>query len=86
MLDLRKITREFLLNESKKEVSIKSLIQALEETLKNIRAASKTDQRRLEMASHNLRETKKLIKRMESKIEYLEEKLVLLEESSALEE
>ena len=86
MLDLRKITRKFLLNESKKEASLKSYLQAIEETLKNIRAASKTDQRRLEMASHNLRETKKLIKRMESKIEYLEEKLVLLEESSTLEE
>ena len=86
MLDLRKITREFLLSESQKDVSIKSLIQALEETLKNIRAASKTDPRRLEMASHNLREAKKLIRKMESKIEYLEERLVLLEESSALED
>jgi hypothetical protein len=38
------------------------------------------------MASHNLREAKKLIRKMESKIEYLEERLVLLEESSALED
>ena len=82
MVDLRKMAREFVLNEGRKVINWQTLVQSVDEALNGIRTSSLRDTRRVELAKHNLREIKKHLRRANEKIETLEEQLRILEEGS----
>ena len=82
MIDLRKMTREFLLGEGKGP-DWKAYIQSIEEALGAIRIRSQRDSRRVDLARHNLKEIKRYMRRMEEQVTMLEEKLKVLEEQNA---
>ena len=82
MVDLRKIAREFVLNEGRKVINWQTLVQSVDEALNGIRTSSLRDSRRVELAKHNLREIKKHLRRANEKIETLEEQLRILEEGN----
>lgn len=86
MVDLRKMAREFALNEGRKVINWQALIQSVDEALNGIRTSSLRDSRRVELAKHNLREVKKHLRRANEKIETLEEQLRILEEGNKKEE
>mgnify|MGYP001293921614 FL=1 len=86
MVDLRKMAREFVLNEGKKVINWQTLVQSVDEALNGIRTTSLRDSRRVELAKHNLREIKRHLRRANEKIETLEEQLRILEESNKKEE
>ena len=73
--------REFVLEESLADKDIFSYIQALEEYIKYSKPRTLTEKRRLSVAKQNLKEVKRFARRMEGKIEVLQEKLNILEES-----
>lgn len=81
MLDLRKMTRDFIMNEGKKSINWQALVQSVEEALGTIRTTSLRDSRRVELARHNIREIKRHLKKANERIETLEEELKLLEEN-----
>ena len=81
MLDLRKMTREFLLGEGKGP-DWKAYIQSIEEALGAIKIRSQRDDRRVQLARHNLKEIKRYMRRMEEQVTMLEEKLKVLEEQN----
>ena len=72
--------REFVLEESLADKDIFSYIQALEEYIKYSKPRTLTEKRRLSVAKQNLKEVKRFARRMEGKIEVLQEKLNILEE------
>jgi len=82
MIDLRKMTREFLLGEGKKP-DWKAYLQSIEEALGSIRIRTQKDGRRVELAKHNLKEIKRYMRRMEEQVTTLEEQLKVLEEQSS---
>jgi len=86
VVDLRKMAREFALNEGRKVINWQALIQSVDEALNGIRTSSLRDSRRVELAKHNLREVKKHLRRANEKIETLEEQLRILEEGNKKEE
>ena len=79
MIDLRKMTREFLLGEGKGP-DWKAYIQSIEEALGAIKIRSQRDDRRVQLARHNLKEIKRYMRKMEEQVITLEEKLKVLEE------
>ena len=79
-VDLRRMTREFLMGESKETHNVFAYIQALQETLKNFSPRSKTESRRLNIARDQLKEIKRHTRKLQNEVELLQEKLVLLEE------
>ena len=81
MIDLRKLTREFLLGEGKKP-DWKAYLQSIDEALGSIRIRTQKDSRRVELAKHNLKEIKRYMRRMEEQVTTLEEQLKVLEEQS----
>ena len=81
MLDLRKMTRDFIMNEGRKSINWQALVQSVEEALGTIRTTSLRDSRRVELARHNIREIKRHLKKANERIETLEEELKLLEEN-----
>lgn len=81
MIDLRKMTRDFIMNEGKKSINWQALVQSVEEALGTIRTTSLRDSRRVELAKHNIKEIKRHLKKANERIEVLEEQLKLLEES-----
>ena len=82
MIDLRKMTREFLLGEGAAP-DWKAYVQSIEEALSNIRIGSQRDSRRVSLARHNLREIKRHLRRMEERVNTLEEQLKVLEEQNS---
>ena len=86
MVDLRKMAREFVMNEGRKVINWQTLVQSVDEALNGIRTSSLRDSRRVELAKHNLREIKKHLRRANEKIETLEEQLRILEEGNKKEE
>lgn len=80
MTDLRKMTREFLMGESKKSVSVYSHVQSLMDILSSMRFSTKIGGRRAEMAKLHLQEIKKSVRRLEENVRKLEEENQLLEE------
>jgi len=80
MVDLNRITREFLLGESKKP-SVYSYIQSISETLDSIVPKTQRDTRRVEMAKTNLREVRREFRRVNEQLQILEERVNLLEEN-----
>jgi hypothetical protein len=80
MVDLNRMTREFLLGESTKP-SMESYIQSVLETLSAIMPGSQRDMRRVEVAKSNLREVRRQCRKMQEQIRVLEEQVNILEEN-----
>jgi len=80
MVDLNRMTREFLLGESTKP-SMESYIQSVLETLGTIMPGSQRDMRRVEVAKSNLREVRRQCRKMQEQIRVLEEQVNILEEN-----
>ena len=80
MLDLRRMTREFLLGESRSP-SIASYIQSVSEVLECLTPRSRTDERRIEVARANLKEIRRHTRRLQERVNVLEEQVQVLEES-----
>jgi len=79
MVDLRALTRKFLIGESK-IAGVASYIQNLSEVLGQMKPRSRTDGRRMEIAKENLREIKRHVRKLEEKVTLLEEHIGVLEE------
>jgi|TARA_Y100000296_G_scaffold10030_1_gene11515 polyhydroxyalkanoate synthesis regulator phasin len=80
MTDLRRMTREFLLGESRSP-SIASYIQSVSEVLECLTPRSRTDERRIEIAKQSLREVRRHSKRLQERVNVLEEQVQVLEEN-----
>ena len=80
-MDLRKMTREFLMGEGK-EVSVHSHVQSLMDILSSMRFSTKIGGRRAEMAKMHLQEIRKTVRRLEENVKTLEEQLQILEEGN----
>ena len=75
-VDLRKLTRDFLLNEGKKKKpSVRAYAENVIEILTKIKASSQAEQRKIDMAKEHLKDIKSLTRRLEIKIESLEKQL-----------
>ena len=85
MIDLRRMTRKYIMNEGKQQVRWQALVQSIEEALSSIRTGSLRDSRRVELAKHNLKEIKRNLRKANERIEALEEQLRILEEGSSKE-
>lgn len=82
MLDLRTMTKRFIMNEgTKKLVDWKSLVQSIDEALSSLNPKSLRDSRRIELARHNLKEVKSHLRRANERVATLEEQLRVLEEN-----
>jgi hypothetical protein len=80
MVDLNRLTREFLLGEVKRP-GVESYIQSISEILNAIMPRSQKDMRRVEIARSNLQEVRRHCRKMQEQISVLEEQLTILEES-----
>ena len=82
MLDLRTMTKRFIMSEgAKRLVDWKSLVQSIDETLSSLNPKSLRDSRRIELAKRNLKEVKSHLRRANERVETLEEQLRILEEN-----
>lgn len=79
-MDYRRMTREFLLGESKVP-SVASYIQSISEVLNLISPHTQKDRRRVEVAQANLREVRRHVRKLQERVTVLEEQIVVLEES-----
>jgi hypothetical protein len=79
-MDLNKMTRRFILGEGK-DKNITNYIQALRETLSALQPRTQTDYRRLEIAKEHLVEIRKISRRLQERVNLLEEQIEILEES-----
>tara|TARA_R110002020_G_scaffold394715_1_gene604704 strand:+ start:4076 stop:4321 length:246 start_codon:yes stop_codon:yes gene_type:complete len=79
-MDFRRMTREFMLGETKAP-SIASYIQSVSEILHSITPRSRTDERRIEVAKANLKEVRRHTRRLQERVNILEEQVQVLEES-----
>ena len=78
---LNKMTREFILNEGQvKGPDIHSYIQSLAEILQSIKPKSLKEARRLGVARQQIKEVRKMARRLDERINTLEEQVSLLEE------
>jgi len=82
MLNLRTMTKRFIMSEgAKKLVDWKSLVQSIDEALSSLNPKSLRDSRRIELARHNLKEVKSHLRRANERVATLEEQLRILEEN-----
>ena len=79
-MDFRRMTKEFLLGEGSKRVSVHSHVQSLMDIISSMRITTKTAGRRAEMAKMHLNEIKRTVRRLEKNVQMLEEQLKILEE------
>ena len=80
-MDYYKLTKQFLVNEGQlPDANIMTYVQALSETIANMKARSQAEGRRLTMAKQQLKEIKKMARRMQEQITVLEERVNVLEE------
>ena len=79
-MDFRRMTREFLLGESRSP-SIASYIQSISEVLESVTPRSRTDERRIAMAKSNLVEVRRHARRLHERVTLLEEQVQVLEEN-----
>lgn len=80
MVDYRKMTRRFMLGEVQRP-SIYSYLQSISEVLDSINPRTQRDSRKVEMARTNLQEVKRQFRRMNERLNVLEEQLKVLEEN-----
>jgi polyhydroxyalkanoate synthesis regulator phasin len=74
------MTREFLLGESSSP-SMASYIQSVSEVLQSITPRSRRDERRIEIASANLKEVSRHMRRLQERVSVLEEQVKILDEN-----
>tara|TARA_R100000152_G_C6771577_1_gene198136 strand:- start:314 stop:571 length:258 start_codon:yes stop_codon:yes gene_type:complete len=85
MIDFNKMTRQFLLNEGEMP-DIDVYLQSLHENLNSMNPKTVSGQRRLRMAQKNLNEIRRQVRRMNTRINTLEEQITVLEENKAANE
>jgi len=80
-VDFYKMTKNFLLYEGEiPEANILTYVQALSESIANMKPRTQVESRRLSIAKQQLKEIKKHAKRMQEQINILEERVNVLEE------
>ena len=79
-VDFRRLTRDFLLGESRAP-SLASYIQSISEVLDAVSPRTRTDERRIDMAKQSLREVRRQSRRLQERVNVLEEQVKILEES-----
>lgn len=75
------LTKEFILNEGKGP-TISSWIQALSENIGALKPRSLSEERRVEVMKHQLRELRRASRRMQEQIIQLEEQVTFLQEGN----
>ncbi len=76
-----KMTKDFLLHEGDiPEANILTYVQALSEVIANMKPRTQSEGRRLAMAKQQLKEIKKMARRMQEQISVPEERVNVLEE------
>lgn len=83
MTDLNRITRRFIMGESRK-VSSGAVIQALIEIVGSLRPKTITEKNKVAMAARHLKEIKYSFRRLEETVASLEEQVKMLEEISSM--
>ena len=78
-IDLRSLTKKFILNEGKGP-TLNSWIQALSENIISLKARSLSEERRIEVMKHNLAELRREARRVQEKVIRLEEQVNILQE------
>ena len=78
-VDLRSLTRNFILNEGSGP-TITSWVQALSENVNALKPRSLSEERRVEVMKHQLRELERCSRRMQEQLTKLEEQVTLLQE------
>jgi len=79
-VDLDKLTRGFLLGESHNKPNVMSYIESVREALENIKPMTKADSSRIDIAKSQMREVRRNFRRMNQRIDRLEEQVKVLEE------
>jgi len=79
--NLHSLTKEFILNEGKGP-TINSWIQALSENIGALKPRSLSEERRVEVMKHQLRELRRSSRRMQEQITTLEEQVTVLQEGN----
>ena len=74
-IDFDKITRRFLLGEGKGSPNLKSYIQSVNDILNSLKPKTQTESRRVDVAKQQIREIKKLVYKLEHRLEELEQEL-----------
>lgn len=76
---LNSLTKDFILNEGAGP-TINSWIQSLSENINALKPRSLSEERRIEVMKHNLRELRRVSRRMQEQINKLEEQVNILQE------
>ena len=76
---LHSLTKDFILNEGVGP-TINSWIQSLSENINALKPRSLSEERRIEVMKHNLRELRRVSRRMQEQINKLEEQVNILQE------
>ena len=79
-IDFGKMTKNFILDESKNEMSIWDYVQSVEEAINNFSPRTIADGRRMKIAKEHMRRIRTYTRRLEEKLAVLEEQVKLLEE------
>jgi len=77
--NLHSLTKNFILNEGGGP-TVNGWIQALSENISALKPRSLSEERRVEVMKHNLRELRRASRRMQEQINKLEEQVTLLQE------
>jgi len=78
-IDFRKMTRDFLLGESKNP-SARAYVESVLRILDEVRPKSQKENRQLSVARQHLQEIRRVVNQLENKISLLEEQVKILEE------
>ena len=79
--NLHSLTKTFMMNEGVGP-TINSWIQALSENVNALKPRSLSEERRIEVMKHNLRELKRASRRMQEQVNKLEEQVTILQEGN----
>ena len=79
-VDLRKMTRDFLIGEVKSNPTARAYVESVLRILDEVRPKSQRESRQLSVARQNLLEIKRVVRTLENKILLLEEQVRVLEE------
>tara|TARA_R110002124_G_scaffold177617_2_gene345617 strand:+ start:2754 stop:3008 length:255 start_codon:yes stop_codon:yes gene_type:complete len=79
--NLHSLTKDFILNEGKGP-TINSWIQALSENIGALKPRSLSEERRVEVMKHQLRELRRSSRRMQEQVTRLEEQVTVLQEGN----
>ena len=79
-VDIRKMTRDFLIGEVKSNPTARAYVESVLRILDEVRPKSQRESRQLSVARQNLLEIKRVVRTLENKISLLEEQVRVLEE------